>query len=39
MVSTPGDYGFANFVRQGLPMVLIAMTVSLILVPWLYPLY
>lgn len=33
MVSPPGNYGFADFARKGLPMVLIAMTVKLILVP------
>jgi di/tricarboxylate transporter len=39
MVATPGNYNFGDFIRIGLPLVLIAMTVTLTLVPWLYPLY
>jgi di/tricarboxylate transporter len=39
MVATPGNCSFGDFIRIGLPLVLIAMGVTLTLVPWLYPLY
>lgn len=39
MVATAGRYRFADYVRIGLPFVLIVMSVSLVLVPWLFPLY
>ena len=39
LVATAGNYGFADFVRIGFPFTLIAMAVSLLLVPLLLPLY
>jgi di/tricarboxylate transporter len=38
LVATAGNYDFADFVRIGLPFTLIAMAVSLLLVPLLLPL-
>jgi di/tricarboxylate transporter len=38
MVTTPGDYRFKDFLRVGIPLVLIFMTISLILVPIIWPL-
>ncbi|KAA6186707.1 SLC13 family permease [Thiohalocapsa marina] len=39
MVATAGNYRFADYLRIGLPFVLIVMSVSLVLVPWLFPFY
>jgi di/tricarboxylate transporter len=39
LVTTAGNYGFADFMRVGLPLTLIVMVVSVLLVPWLLPLY
>jgi di/tricarboxylate transporter len=39
LVTTAGNYGFADFIRVGLPLTLIVMVVSVLLVPWLLPLY
>jgi di/tricarboxylate transporter len=39
LVVTPGNYTFGDFVRVGVPFSLIVMVVSVILVPWLLPLY
>ncbi len=39
LVTTPGGYGFADFIRIGLPLTLMVMAVSVLLVPWLLPLY
>lgn len=39
MVTTAGGYRFADFVRVGLPFVLIVGLVSVTLVPWLFPLH
>jgi di/tricarboxylate transporter len=39
LVTTAGGYRFIDFVRFGLPMTLIVMAVSVLLVPWLLPLY
>lgn len=39
MVATAGNYRFRDFVRVGLPLVGIVLTVALVMVPWLYPLY
>jgi di/tricarboxylate transporter len=39
LVVTPGNYTFGDFVRVGVPFSVIVMVVSLILVPWLLPLY
>lgn len=39
LVTTAGNYGFVDFIRVGLPLTLIVMGVSVLLVPWLLPLY
>lgn len=39
LVVGPGNYSFGDFVRIGGPFALIVMLVSVILVPWLLPLY
>jgi di/tricarboxylate transporter len=39
LVTTAGNYGFADFIRVGLPLTLIVLVVSVLLVPWLLPLY
>lgn len=39
LVTTAGNYGFVDFIRVGLPLTLIVMLVSVLLVPWLLPLY
>ena len=38
LVVGPGNYGFADFVKIGVPFTFIVMAASLILVPWLLPL-
>jgi di/tricarboxylate transporter len=38
MVATAGNYGFADFVRVGLPLTLIVLVLSVVLVPWMFPL-
>jgi di/tricarboxylate transporter len=39
LVTTAGNYSFADFIRIGLPLTLIVMAVSVVLVPWLLPLH
>jgi len=39
LVVAPGNYAFGDFVRIGVPFTVIVMIVSVILVPWLLPLY
>src|SRR5262245_2039986 len=39
LVVAPGNYTFGDFVRIGVPFALLVMVVSVILVPWLLPLY
>jgi di/tricarboxylate transporter len=39
MVATAGNYGFADFVRVGLPLTLIVLVLSVVLVPLVFPLY
>jgi di/tricarboxylate transporter len=39
LVTTAGSYSFGEFVRIGLPLTLMVMAVSVLLVPWLMPLY
>jgi di/tricarboxylate transporter len=39
LVATAGNYTFANFIRIGLPLTLLVMMMSVLLVPWLLPLY
>jgi len=38
LVTTAGNYSFADFIRLGLPLTLIVGVVSVLLVPWLLPL-
>jgi di/tricarboxylate transporter len=38
LVATAGNYGFADFLRIGLPLTLIVMAVSVIMVPWFFAL-
>ncbi|MFN2188259.1 MAG: SLC13 family permease [Candidatus Promineifilaceae bacterium] len=38
MVTTPGDYSFQDFLKVGLPLVLLFLVISLILVPLIWPL-
>lgn len=38
LVWGPGNYGFGDFVKAGIPLLLIVMVVSLFLVPLLFPL-
>ncbi|HCL75417.1 SLC13 family permease [Stutzerimonas nitrititolerans] len=38
LVLGPGHYRFADFVRVGVPFTLLVMLVSVLLVPWLFPL-
>jgi di/tricarboxylate transporter len=37
MVATAGNDRFGDYVRVGLPFVVVVMTVSVALVPWLFP--
>jgi di/tricarboxylate transporter len=39
LVVAPGNYGFGDFVRVGVPLSIIVMIVSVLLVPWVLPLY
>jgi di/tricarboxylate transporter len=39
LVVAPGNYTFGDFVRIGVPFAVIVAVVSVILVPWLLPLY
>jgi di/tricarboxylate transporter len=38
MVATAGNYGFGDFVRVGFPLTLIALVLSVVLVPLVFPL-
>jgi di/tricarboxylate transporter len=38
LVMTPGGYRFNDYVKVGLPLVVIVLVVSLVLVPWIWPL-
>ncbi|MEJ8811890.1 SLC13 family permease [Variovorax ureilyticus] len=38
LVVGPGDYSFMDFVRVGVPLVLLTLLLSIALVPWLLPL-
>ena len=38
LVATAGNYSFADFIRIGLPLTLIVMVVSVLMVPWVFPL-
>jgi di/tricarboxylate transporter len=39
LVVAPGNYTFGDFMRIGMPFSVIVAVVSVILVPWLLPLY
>jgi di/tricarboxylate transporter len=39
LVVGPGDYTFGDFVRVGVPFSVVVLVVSVVLVPWLLPLY
>jgi di/tricarboxylate transporter len=39
LVTTAGNYSFGDFIRVGLPLTLIVGVVSVLLVPWLLPLW
>ena len=39
LVVGPGSYKFGDFVKVGVPFSLVVMVVSVILVPWIMPLY
>lgn len=39
LVVTPGNYSFTDFVRAGVPFSILVMIVSVLMVPWLLPLY
>ena len=38
LVVGPGNYGFGDFVKVGVPFSVVVMVVSVLLVPWLLPL-
>ena len=38
MVSTPGDYRFSDFLRVGVPLIVIFIILSLLLIPVIWPL-
>ncbi len=38
LVVTPGNYSFGDFVRLGVPFSILVMVVSVLMVPWLFPL-
>ena len=38
LVLGPGQYSFSDFVRIGVPFTLLVMLVSILMVPWLFPL-
>ena len=39
LVVAPGNYSFSDFVRVGVPFSIVVLIVSVLLVPWLLPLY
>lgn len=39
LVLGPGQYRFADFVKVGVPFTLLVMGISVLLVPWLFPLH
>ncbi len=39
LVVTPGNYTFGDFIRIGVPFAVLVMVVSVLMVPWLLPLY
>ena len=39
LVLGPGQYQFIDFVKIGVPFALLVMLISVLMVPWLLPLY
>ncbi|MFL5335075.1 MAG: SLC13 family permease [Geminicoccaceae bacterium] len=39
LVVGPGNYAFGDFVKVGVPFTIVVLVVSVLLVPWLLPLY
>jgi di/tricarboxylate transporter len=39
LVLGPGQYRFSDFVKVGAPFTLLVMLISVLLVPWLFPLH
>jgi di/tricarboxylate transporter len=39
LVVGPGNYSFGDFVRVGVPFTFIALVTTVLLVPWILPLY
>ena len=39
LVLVPGQYRFSDFVKVGVPFTLLVMLISILLVPWLFPLH
>jgi di/tricarboxylate transporter len=39
LVVGPGNYGFGDFVKIGVPFTMIVLVVNVLLVPWLLPLH
>jgi di/tricarboxylate transporter len=39
LVMAPGRYQFIDFVKIGVPFALVVMVISVLMVPWLLPLY
>jgi di/tricarboxylate transporter len=38
LVLGPGQYRFSDFVRIGVPFTVLVLLVSIVMVPWLFPL-
>jgi len=38
LVLGPGQYRFGDFVRIGVPFTVLVMIVSVVMVPWIFPL-
>jgi di/tricarboxylate transporter len=38
MIVAPGHYKFMDFVRVGVPLQLVALVISVVLIPWIFPL-
>lgn len=39
LVVAPGNYGFSDFVKVGVPFAIVVMILSVLLVPWLLPIH
>jgi di/tricarboxylate transporter len=39
LVLGPGQYRFSDFVKIGVPFTLLVLIISILMVPWLYPVY